>query len=74
MQIVANDRKGLLRDIADTVAAEGINMAETNARSVGDDTCIVETTLQIRANDQLVRVLTRLGRLKDVVSARRRSR
>ncbi len=74
VQIVANDRQGLLRDIADTVAAEGINIAETTARSAGDDTCIVETTLQIRANDQLVRVLTRLGRLPDVVSARRRSR
>jgi GTP pyrophosphokinase len=74
IQIVAGDRKGLLRDIADLVATEGINMTSTTARQADDDLCIVETTLQIRANEQLVRVLTKLGRLEDVTSARRLTR
>ena len=74
VQIVASDRRGLLRDIADLVALEGINMTSTHARASQDDTCIVETTLQIRTNDQLVRLLTKLARLKGVATAHRRSR
>jgi guanosine-3',5'-bis(diphosphate) 3'-pyrophosphohydrolase len=70
IQIVAHDRKGLLRDIADLVATESINMASTTARQ-NDDVCIVETTLHVRTHEQLVRVLTKLARLKDVTTARR---
>ena len=73
VQIIATDRKGLLRDIADLVALEGINMTSTHARESQDDTCIVETTVQIRTNDQLVRLLTKLARLKGVTTAHRRS-
>ncbi len=70
--ITANDRKGLLRDIADTVAQESINMTSTAARSGADpDEAIIESTLAIRSSDQLGRVLTRLERLRGVISARR---
>ena len=36
-----------------------------------DGMAVLDATLQIRQNDQLVRILTKLERLPDVVSARR---
>ena len=72
IQIVAVDRKGLLRDIADAVATEGLNMLSTSARSdEREDVAIVDATLQVRQSDQVVRVLTKLERLPAVLSARR---
>jgi GTP pyrophosphokinase len=72
IQIVAYDRKGLLRDIADAVSAEGINMLSTSARSDGrEDTAVIDATLQIRQSEQIVRILGRLERLPDVLWARR---
>jgi GTP pyrophosphokinase len=72
LQIIALDRPGLLRDIAEVVALEGVNMTSTAARgSDADENAIVDTTVQIRNSEQLGRVLAKLERLRNVLSARR---
>ena len=72
IQVLAYDRKALLHDITEVIATEGINMTSTSAKSTGkDDTCLVEATLQIRNSEQVLRLLSRLQRLPDVLSARR---
>jgi GTP pyrophosphokinase len=72
VQIVANDRPGLLRDISEVVSLEGVNMTSTSARGADqEENAIVDTTLQIRDSEQLMRVLSKLERLRSVISARR---
>jgi RelA/SpoT family (p)ppGpp synthetase len=72
IRVLAYDRPGLLRDIADLVASEGVNMSQSSAGGADrDGIATFDATLQIRQNDQLVRILTKLERLPDVVSARR---
>jgi RelA/SpoT family (p)ppGpp synthetase len=70
--VVAQDRAGLLRDIADVVAAEGVNMSAASAdKAKGDGIATLRATLEIRQAEQLVRVLARLERLPYVQTARR---
>jgi RelA/SpoT family (p)ppGpp synthetase len=70
--VVAHDRAGLLRDIADVVAAEGVNMSAASADPrKGDGIATLRATLEIRQAEQLVRVLARIERLPYVQTARR---
>jgi RelA/SpoT family (p)ppGpp synthetase len=72
IRVLAHDRPGLLRDIADLVSAEGVNMSKSAAGGADrDGIAVFDATLQIRQNDQLVRILNKLERLPDVLSARR---
>ena len=72
IRVLAHDRPGLLRDIADLVSAEGVNMSQSSAGGADrDGIAVFDATLQIRQNEQLVRILTKLERLPDVLSARR---
>ncbi len=70
--LVAQDRAGLLRDVADVVTREGVNMR--SAAADGSDkggNAILRATLEIRGSEQLLRVLSRLERLPYVQSVRR---
>lgn len=72
IRVVATDRAGLLRDIADVVATEGVNMRAVSADGTnrrGDAT--LSATLEIRNNEQLLRVLGKLERLPYVEHVRR---
>ncbi len=72
LRIVADDRAGLLRDIADIVATEGINLAATTAaKNVKDASSTITVTLEIRASEQVVRVMSRIERMKGTRSVRR---
>lgn len=72
IRVLAHDRPGLLRDIAELVALEGVNMTRSSTGGGDrDDLTVFDATLQIRQSEQLVRILTRLERLPDVISARR---
>ncbi len=72
IQVFASDRAGLLRDIADVVTREGVNMRSAEAGGKGrDGQASLTTTLEIRSNDQLLRVLSRLEMLPYVHSVRR---
>jgi GTP pyrophosphokinase len=72
LRIVADDRAGLLRDIADVVATEGVNLAATTAvKNVKDQSSIITVTLEIRASEQVVRIMSRIDRIRGIRSARR---
>lgn len=72
IRVTAIDRAGLLRDIADVVATEGVNMRSVSAQ--GKDKrgrAILAATLEIRSSEQLLRVLSKLERMPYVESVRR---
>ncbi|MBC8066915.1 MAG: bifunctional (p)ppGpp synthetase/guanosine-3',5'-bis(diphosphate) 3'-pyrophosphohydrolase, partial [Deltaproteobacteria bacterium] len=72
LQIVADDRAGLLRDIADVVATEGVNMANTNAsKNAREGSSVITVTLEIRASSQIVRIINKVERMPGTRSVRR---
>jgi len=72
IQIVASERPGLLRDIADLMANEGTTLTSMSTRATDrGGSAVVDLTLQMRHHTQLVRILGKLERLPDVRSVRR---
>ncbi|MEX1364629.1 MAG: ACT domain-containing protein, partial [Nannocystaceae bacterium] len=71
IEVVAIDRAGLLRDIADVVTREGVNMRSATAEAGKGDSSILRAILEIRQSDQLLRVLSRLEQLPYIRAARR---
>ncbi len=73
VELLAHDRKGLLRDVADGVTSEGVNLSDTSVRGDGDGGARFDLILQVRNHRQLLRVLGKLERLPGVQWVRRRS-
>lgn len=73
IQLVAHDRAGLLRDIADVVTREGVNMRSAAADNA-NGLATLWATLEIRGSEQLLRVLHRLERLPYVQAVKRVAR
>jgi GTP pyrophosphokinase len=72
VQIVANDRQGLLRDITSVLANEKINVTATNSISNAQtNQASITLTLQVKDTEQFGRVLGQIARLPSVISARR---
>lgn len=72
IQVSAYDRQGLVRDIAGLVADEQINMRSVEALTgQKNNLAIVTATLEIEDATQLMRILTKMDRLSNVVEARR---
>lgn len=72
IRIVASDRQGLLRDITSTLANERINV--TGTHSISDpqaNVAYITFTLQMKDITQLGRLLSQIGQLPSVISARR---
>ncbi len=72
VELVAQDRKGLLRDVAEGVASEGVNLTDTSVHSDDVGQARFALTLQVRNNGQLLRVMGKLERLPGVQWVRRR--
>ncbi|MCL5026178.1 MAG: bifunctional (p)ppGpp synthetase/guanosine-3',5'-bis(diphosphate) 3'-pyrophosphohydrolase [Chloroflexi bacterium] len=66
VQIEAWDRDGLLRDIANIVAEDHVNMTSVSAISHPDHTATITATLQISSIDQLSRMLSKIERIRDI--------
>ncbi len=72
IRVEAYDRSGLLRDIANLVASERINMLDARATTgIKGHLAEVEATLQIKDAEQLSRILARIERLPNVTEVRR---
>lgn len=72
IRVEAYDRSGLLRDIANLVAGERINMLDAKATTgIKGNLAQVEATLQIKDAEQLSRILARIERLPNVTEVRR---
>ncbi|MBV1859711.1 MAG: hypothetical protein KUG77_14960 [Nannocystaceae bacterium] len=72
VQLVAQDREGQLRDVAEGISGEGVNLTDTSVRSDDMGAAQFDLTLQVRDNAQLLRVLGKLERLPGVQWVRRR--
>jgi GTP pyrophosphokinase len=72
IRVQAYDRSGLLRDIAEILADEKINLEDASAVTARQDNlALITATLELRDAEQLSRVLTRIDRLPNVVDVRR---
>ena len=67
----AYDRTGLLSDVSQVVAEAKVNILAANLAVTPDRTATVRATLEVASVAQLARVLSRLERLKDVISVQR---
>lgn len=72
IHVNAFDRPGLVRDISSLVADEHVNMSDVMALTgQKNNMALIKATLQIKDTGQLMRILTRLERIPNVVEARR---
>ncbi len=71
LEVEANDRQGLLRDITEALTREKVNVIATNTLSRGLQAAM-RFTVQVMGVDQLERILTAVRDIPGVVRARRR--
>ncbi len=71
VELVAEDRHGLLKDISEILAQERINAIRVNTLSEAD-TARMEFTLEVHNVDQLARFLSRVAHVRGVLLARRK--
>ncbi len=70
--IRANDRSGLIRDIATIVSEAGVNMTSVSSNvSAGKSEALINATLEIDSLDQMQKVFARLERVKGVIGVER---
>ncbi|MFN8439644.1 MAG: bifunctional (p)ppGpp synthetase/guanosine-3',5'-bis(diphosphate) 3'-pyrophosphohydrolase [Caldilineaceae bacterium] len=72
IHVNAFDRPGLVRDISNLIADEHVNMSDVMALTgQKNNTALIKATLQIKDMGQLLRILTRIERIPNVLDARR---
>jgi GTP pyrophosphokinase len=70
LEVVAEDRQGLLRDISEAISRERINVTAVNTLSRGAH-AFMRFTLQVSSADGIARVLRQVRDVPGVDSARR---
>lgn len=71
IELNAQDRSGLLKDIGELLSQEKINVVRVNTLSQ-NDTAHMEFTLEVKNINQLTRFLTRVGHVQGMHTARRK--
>ena len=71
IRVEAYDRTGLLSDITQVVAENKVNIVAAHVGVTPDHTAVVTATLQVHSVSQLARVMSRIEKLKDVISVQR---
>ena len=71
VRIEAWDRVGLLRDISSVVAEDRVNITAVSTKDHDDQTISILLTLETKGIQQLSRLLTRLERVRGVMSVNR---
>ena len=71
IEVVANDRQGLLRDITEAIARERVNVTAMNTLSKGQ-VAYMRFTIQVTSADIIDRVKRTVGAVSDVESVVRR--
>lgn len=72
IQIVANERQGLVLEATNAVSELKIVMHAINARSTKDDLAIINITLEINNKEQLEKIIKRFWRIENVISVIRK--
>lgn len=70
IEIVAYDREGLMRDITTVIADERVNISDVNV-STKQQIATLHLTIQIGNDQQLTRVLAKIGQVRSVVETYR---
>lgn len=74
IRVDAQDRQGLLRDIAGLMADQKVNILALNANHTAEaSTVVIDLTLEVRDLAQLSRLLNRLNTLPGIYDAKRRT-
>ena len=71
VELIAQDRPGLLKDVGEILAQEKINVVRVNTLSQ-HDSARMEFTLEVKDIDQLTRFLARAGHVRGMHTARRK--
>ncbi|NLB80833.1 MAG: bifunctional (p)ppGpp synthetase/guanosine-3',5'-bis(diphosphate) 3'-pyrophosphohydrolase [Clostridiaceae bacterium] len=72
IQIVANDRQGLVLETTNIISESTVTMHAINARSTKDSLAIINITLEIKNKEELEKIIKRFWRIKDVISVVRK--
>lgn len=72
LEIVANDRTGLLADVTIQLSAMHINIHSLNSREIVDRQAIVSATIDVNGMDHLRSIMTRLAGINGIISITRR--
>jgi guanosine-3',5'-bis(diphosphate) 3'-pyrophosphohydrolase len=67
IQIVVQDRQGILADITNTIADMKINVTAINARTARNKVVVININLEIYDTKQLENVMRKLSRVRDVM-------
>lgn len=71
LDIIAVDRIGLLADVSTTLAAINIYIYESSSRELKNGNAILSVTLSVAGMEQLNGVISRLQKIKNVISVER---
>ncbi len=71
VELIADDRQGLLKDVSELLAQERINVIRVNTLTK-DATARMAFTLEVHNLDELARFLTRVSHVRGVIEARRK--
>jgi len=72
VEITAYDREGLMRDIGAAVADEHINIRDVSIRT-NNHIATFHVTMEVSSAAQLIRILSKVERVPNVIEARRRT-
>ncbi|HHW56369.1 MAG TPA: bifunctional (p)ppGpp synthetase/guanosine-3',5'-bis(diphosphate) 3'-pyrophosphohydrolase [Clostridia bacterium] len=73
IQIMANDKFGLLTEVTSVLSDTKINVKAVNARTTRDNIAIINLTLEITSKEQLEKVMNKLKALEGVMDVYRLS-
>ena len=74
VRITALDRAGLLNEITTVVAEHKVNIVAASVGTLPDGTATITATLKVTSLQHLAKVLTRIERVRDVISVTREAR
>jgi GTP pyrophosphokinase len=74
IEIRAQDRPGLLRDVSHLVSTEGVNVASARAEGHKDGSAWLRLSLELDSAEQVVKVLQRIDKMPEVLEVRRLAR
>lgn len=73
LQIMANDRKGLLADIASAISERKLLITGMNFKTTKDQVAIVDVTIEIRSTDELNQVVKKIKNISGIYEVQRKA-
>lgn len=71
IQIVANDRKGLLAEMTNTITESKMHVTAINARTTKEKLAIINLTIEISDTQQLSKLMNKFRSFQDVIEVKR---